>query len=83
MVLTHNNRKKNWKTIDTLSANQNERNVLDISILGHLGVVIVDGIEARLVLETEHEDDRVDPRSELKQNETGRKNNGHKIEKCL
>ena len=67
MVLTHNNRKKNRKTIDTLSANQNERNVLDISILGHLGVVIVDRVEGGLVLQTEHEYHGVHPRGKLKE----------------
>ena len=67
MVLTHNNRKKNRKTIDTLSANQNERDVLDISILGHLGVVIVDGVERSLIFQTEHEYHGVHPRGKLKE----------------
>ena len=67
----------------TLRPDEDQGDILHVPVLRHLGVVIVDGIEARLVLETEHEDDRVDPRSELKQNETGRKNNGHKIEKRL
>ena len=67
----------------TLRPDEDQGDILHVPVLRHLGVVIVDGIEARLVLETEHEDHRVDPRSELKQNETGRKNNGHKIEKRL
>ena len=72
MVLTHNNRKKNRKTIDTLSANQNERNVLDISILGHLGVVIVDGIEGSLIFKTEHKYHGVHPRGKLKEKRMSR-----------
>ena len=67
----------------TLRPDEDQGDILHVPVLRHLGVVIVDGIEARLVLETEHEDHRVDPRSELKQNETGRKNNGNKIEKRL
>jgi hypothetical protein len=33
----------------------------------HLGVVIIDGVETRFVLQTEHENDRVHPGRELKQ----------------
>lgn len=57
----------------TLRPDEDQGDILHVTVLRHLGVVIVDGVEARLVLETEHEDHRVDPRSELKQNETGRK----------
>ena len=59
--------KKNRKTIDTLSANQYERNVLDISILGHLGVVIVDGVEGGLIFQTEDKYHGVHPRGKLKE----------------
>ena len=55
----------------TLRSDEDQGDVLHVSILRHLGVVIVDGVETRLVLETEHEDHRVDPRSELKRNDIG------------
>ena len=58
--------KRIGELFDTLSANQYERNVLDISILGHLGVVIVDGVERGLVFQTEHEYHGVHPRGKLK-----------------
>ncbi len=35
-------------------------------VLGHLGVVVVDGVEASLVLQAEHKDDGIHPRGELK-----------------
>ena len=55
----------------TLRPDEDQGDILHVPVLRHLGVVIVDGIEARLVLETEHEDDRVDPRGELKRNDIG------------
>ena len=64
---THNNGKRIGKLFDTLSAHQYEGNVLDISILGHLGVVIVDRVEGGLVLQTEHEYHGVHPRGKLKE----------------
>ena len=63
---THNNGKRIGKLFDTLSAHQYEGNVLDISILGHLGIVIVDGVEWGLVFQTEHEYHGVHPRGKLK-----------------
>jgi hypothetical protein len=35
-------------------------------VLGHLGVVVVDGVEAGLVLQAEHKDDGIHPGGELK-----------------
>ena len=55
----------------TLRSDEDQGDVLHVSILRHLGVVVVDGVETRLVLETEHEDHRVDPRSKLKRNNIG------------
>lgn len=37
----------------------------------HLSVVAVDGVEAGFVLQTEHKDDSIHPRRELKQKTTG------------
>ena len=51
-----------------MSANKNDRDLLDVPVLGHLGIVIVDGVEGGLVLETEDKDNRVHPSSKLKQN---------------
>merc|ERR1719180_315182 len=48
-----------------LSANQYEGDVLDISILGHLGVVIVDGVERGLIFQTKHEYHGVHPGGKL------------------
>ena len=52
----------------TLRPDEDQGDVLHVAVLRHFGVVVIDGVEARLVLETEHEDHRVDPRGELKQN---------------
>ena len=59
----------------TLRPDEDQGDVLHVAVLRHFGVVVIDGVEARLVLEAEHEDHRVDPRGELKQNETGYKGN--------
>ncbi|GLH09186.1 LOW QUALITY PROTEIN: Protein of unknown function [Gryllus bimaculatus] len=56
----------------TLSADQDERDVCSTAEVRHLGVVVVDGVEARLVLQAEHEDDGVHPGREL-QRETDTK----------
>lgn len=48
-----------------LRADQDEGDVGRVPEVGHLGVVVVDGVERRLVLEAEHEDDGVHPRCEL------------------
>ena len=50
-----------------MSANKNDRDLLDVPVLGHLGIVIVDGVEGGLVLETEDEDHSVHPSSKLKE----------------
>ena len=51
----------------TLGADKDDGDLLDVPVLGHLGVVVVDGIEGGLVLETEDEDDSVHPGCELKE----------------
>ena len=51
----------------TLGAYKDDGDLLDVPVLGHLGVVVVDGIEGGLVLETEDEDDSVHPGCELKE----------------
>ena len=52
-------------TDGVLRSHQNERYLVHVSILRHFGVIIVDGVEAGLVLQAEDEDDGVDPRGEL------------------
>jgi hypothetical protein len=47
--------------IVTLCAYENEGDLLHVPVLRHLCVVVVDGVEARLVLEAEDKDDRVHP----------------------
>lgn len=48
-----------------LRADQDYRDLGAVPQVRHLGVVVVHGIEARLVLQAEHEDYRVDPSGEL------------------
>ena len=50
----------------TLRPNQYEGDLLDVAELGHLGVVVVDGVEGGLILQAEHKNDRVHPGGELK-----------------
>lgn len=50
----------------TLRSDENERDFGRVPKVRHFGVVAVDGVERRLVLEAEHEDDGVHPRRELK-----------------
>ena len=50
-----------------MGAYKDDGDLLDVPVLGHLGVVVVDGIEGGLVLETEDEDDSVHPGCELKE----------------
>ena len=61
-----------WRIIekisDTLSSNQDERDVLNISILGHLGVIVVDGVERGFIFEAEHKYHRVHPGGKLNEN---------------
>ena len=58
-----------WRTIEklsyTLSSNQDERDVLNISILGHLGVIVVDGVERGFIFKAEHKYHRVHPGGKL------------------
>jgi len=49
----------------TLCADQYDGYLGCIAKMCHLGVVTVDGVEARLILQTEDEHDRIDPVSEL------------------
>ena len=49
-----------------MGSDENERDLVHAPVLRHLDVVVVDGVEARLVLQAEDEDDGVDPGSELK-----------------
>jgi len=54
-----------------LRADKDDRYVGNVCVvLGHLGEVRVDGVEAHLVLETEDEDNGVDPVCELYQRNT-------------
>ena len=56
------------KLSNTLSSNQDERDVLNISILGHLGVIVVDGVERSFIFEAEHKYHRVHPGGKLNEN---------------
>jgi hypothetical protein len=49
----------------TLGSNENERHLAEISIVIHLRVILIDSLEALLVLQTEHEDNSIDPMCEL------------------
>ena len=49
----------------TLSSNENQRHFRDIPIVTHLRVVLIDGLETLFVLQTEDEDDRIDPMGQL------------------
>lgn len=48
-----------------MRSDENQRDFGRVPEVRHLGVVAVDGVERRLVLEAEHEDDGVHPRREL------------------
>lgn len=56
-------KKENEKS--TLRSDQNHRNVGRVTVVGHFGVKIVNGVERRFVLQTEHEHDCVDPVGKL------------------
>ena len=49
---------------------KDQGDLLHVAVLGHLGVVVVDGVEAGLVLQAEDEDHGVDPRCELQRRRT-------------
>ena len=49
----------------TLSSDQDERDLLDVPVVRHLGVVLVYSVETHLVLQTEHENDGVHPTCKL------------------
>ena len=42
---------------------------MNISILGHLGVIVVDGVERSFIFEAEHKYHRVHPGGKLNENE--------------
>ena len=48
-----------------MSADKDDRDLLDVPVLGHLGVVVVDSREGVVVLQREHKDDCVHPGSKL------------------
>lgn len=48
-----------------MRAHQDERDFGSVAIVGHLGIVVVDGVERRLVFQAEDEDHCVHPRREL------------------
>jgi len=50
-----------------LCSDKDEWDLVHAPVLRHLDVVVVDGVEAGFVLQAEHEDDGVNPGSELKQ----------------
>lgn len=54
----------------TLGADEDAGDLGSVAELRHFRVVVVHGAEARLAVQAEHEDHRVDPRSEL--------SNGHR-----
>ena len=66
---------QSWVTLTdrVLRADENDWYITDVGvILGHFGVVGVDGIEAHLVLQAENEDDGVNPVCELHHQTNGR-----------
>lgn len=48
-----------------MSSDQDERDLGRVAVLGHFGVIAVDGVETGLAFQAEDEDDGVDPGSEL------------------
>jgi hypothetical protein len=67
----------------TLRPNENQRDVSRIPEVGHLRVVIIDGVETRLVFQTEHKDDRVHPGRELQERSTCLKRSAPSITKVI
>lgn len=57
----------------TLRADQHQRQVGGVPVVGEAAVVVIDGLKADLVLQAEDEDDGVDPESELQPEEERRK----------
>ena len=51
----------------TLSSDENERHICDISVVIHLRIVLIDRFEALFILQAEDEDDSVDPMRELEE----------------
>lgn len=51
----------------TLCAHQYHGYILSIAKVRHFGIVIVDGVEAALVLQAEHEDYRIHPTGKLQE----------------
>ena len=56
----------------TLRADQDKGDLGSVAVLGHLGVIAVDGLEAGLALQAKDEDDRVHPGCELQSNKNKR-----------
>ena len=50
-----------------MGADKDDRDLLDVSVLGHLGVVVVDGVEGGLIFQTEDKYHGVHPRGKLKE----------------
>ena len=61
-----------WRA-PTLGADEDERDFANVAKLRHFRVVVVDGVETGLVLQTEDEDDRVHPRRKLWQRQSTNK----------
>lgn len=49
----------------TLCANQHQRQVGGVPVVGEAAEVVIDGLKADLVLQAEDEDDSINPQSEL------------------
>ena len=55
----------------TLYTNEDKRNLLRVPVVDHFGVVAIDGVERRLVLQAEHEYHCVHPACELNNQRLG------------
>lgn len=66
--------------------NQDDRNFRTVPVVGHFGIVGVHGVEALLVLQAEHKDDRIDPggklRGQKQEKQKSRNQNGAYFEVC-
>ncbi|MPC72558.1 hypothetical protein E2C01_066869 [Portunus trituberculatus] len=43
-----------------------ERHLGSVAVVCHLRIVVIDGVEGALILQTEHEDDSINPSRELR-----------------
>lgn len=55
----------------TLGAHQHHGDVTGVAVVGHSAVVVVNSLEADLILQAEHEDDSIHPHGKL-QDKNGR-----------